>query len=317
MKALVTGGLGFIGSHIVDRLISDGHQVVVIDNESKSSKEFYYNDAAEYAWYDIADYKRIAPLFKKVDYVFHLAAETQIQSTLEQPNVCVKTNVTGTCNVLQAAVENKIKRVVFSTTSAIYGNRTMPSDMRVWRGVDEDMAPEPLNPYALSKLFAEDLCMMYSSLYGLETVMLRYFNVYGDRQPSTGSYAPVIGIFKKQVNSGDPMTIIGDGKQTRDYVNVSDVVEANMKAAFIDDKACIGEIFNIGTGRSTSVLDLANMIGKVKLGMPQGWIHLPERMAEVRHSKGNIKKSKELLKWTPKIKLEDWINENISTVPNA
>ncbi len=317
MKALVTGGLGFIGSHIVDRLISDGHQVVVIDNESKSSKEFYYNDAAEYAWYDIADYKRIAPLFKKVDYVFHLAAETQIQSTLEQPNVCVKTNVTGTCNVLQAAVENKIKRVVFSTTSAIYGNRTMPSDMRVWRGVDEDMAPEPLNPYALSKLFAEDLCMMYSSLYGLETVMLRYFNVYGDRQPSTGSYAPVIGIFKKQVNSGDPMTIIGDGKQTRDYVNVSDVVEANMKAAFIDDKACIGEIFNIGTGRSTSVLDLANMIGKVKLGMPQGWIHLPERTAEVRHSKGNIKKSKELLKWTPKIKLEDWINENISTVPNA
>lgn len=310
MKALVTGGLGFIGSHIVDRLISDGHQVVVIDNECKSSKEFYYNPNAEYAWYDIADYQHIFPLFKGVDYVFHLAAETQIQSTINSPNLCVKTNVTGTCNVLQAAKENNIKRVIFSTTSAVYGEKATASTPI---GIKEDMPRDCLNPYALSKAFGEDLCAMYLD-YGLETVMLRYFNVYGDRQPSTGSYAPVIGIFKKQVNSKEPMTIIGDGLQTRDYIHVSDVVEANVKAAFAD---CAGQIFNIGTEKQTSVLDLATMIGKVKLGTPTGWMHLPERKAEIKHSKANISKAKNLLDWTPKVKLEDWINENISTVSNT
>ena len=311
MKALVTGGLGFIGSHIVDRLINDGHEVVVIDNESRSSKKFYYNPHAEYAWYDVADYRHIEPLFKGVDYVFHLAAETQIQTTINSPDVCVRTNVAGTCNVLQAAKENNVKRVVFSTTSAIYGEKdaisTSTGIIDLGRNEQEDIFPNCLNPYSLSKSFGEDLCTMYLNLYGLETVMLRYFNVYGDRQPSTGSYAPVIGIFKKQVNSGEPMTVIGDGLQTRDYVHVSDVVEANMKAA---SAYCSGEIFNIGTGKQTSVLDLANMIGKVKT-------HLPERKAEIKHSKANISKAKHLLDWTPKVKLEDWINENISTVPNA
>jgi len=303
MKALVTGGLGFIGSHIVDRLINDGHEVVVVDNESRSSKKFYYNTAAEYAWYDIADFEHINPLFKGVDYVFHLAAETQIQSTINSPHLCVKTNVAGTCNVLQAAKENNVKRVIFSTTSAVYGEKATASTPI---GVKENMPIDCLNPYALSKAFGENLCATYLD-YGLETVMLRYFNVYGDRQPSTGSYAPVIGIFKKQVNSEEPMTVVGDGLQTRDYVHVSDVVEANMRAA---SAYCCGEIFNIGTGEQTSVLDLANMIGKVKT-------HLPERRGEIKHSKANISKAKKLLDWTPKIKLKDWINENISTVPNA
>ena len=313
MKALVTGGLGFIGSHIVDRLINDGHEVVVIDNESRSSKKFYYNPHAEYAWYDIADYRHIEPLFKGVDYVFHLAAETQIQTTINSPDVCVKTNVAGTCNVLQAAKENNVKRVVFSTTSAIYGEKDAVSTST---GIKEDMFPNCLNPYSLSKSFGEDLCTMYLNLYGLETVMLRYFNVYGERQPSTGSYAPVIGIFQKQINSKEPMTIVGDGVQTRDYVHVSDVVEANMKAAFTKNQECVTD-FNIGTGVGTSVLDLVGMMERARIGASAGWLHLPERMAEIKHSKANIRKAKKMLNWTPKVKLEDWINENISTVPNA
>ena len=194
---------------------------------------------------------------------------------------------------------------------AIYGEKdaisTSTGIIDLGRNEQEDIFPNCLNPYSLSKSFGEDLCTMYLNLYGLETVMLRYFNVYGDRQPSTGSYAPVIGIFKKQVNSGEPMTVIGDGLQTRDYVHVSDVVEANMKAA---SAYCSGEIFNIGTGKQTSVLDLANMIGKVKT-------HLPERKAEIKHSKANISKAKHLLDWAAEVKLEDWINECFSTVPNA
>lgn len=296
MKALVTGGAGFIGSHLVDRLVAEGHEVVVIDNESSGSDKFYYNNDAEYAWYDIANYRNIAPLFKGVDYVFHLAAESKIQSSIDNPTLAVRTNVTGTCNVLQAARDNDVKRVMYSSTSAAYGSINFPPFV-------EYMERNCLNPYSVSKCCGEDLCKMYWDLFGLETIIFRYFNVYGDRQPSKGPYAPVIGIFKKQLAAKQPMTVVGNGLQTRDYVHVSDVVSANILAATSSRDEVIGEIFNIGTGEAYSVMDLVWMMG----GQSPYYGHLSSRIGELRHSKADFSKAREYLGWTPKIKLEEWL----------
>jgi len=297
MKALVTGGAGFIGSHLVDRLIAEDYEVIVIDNESSGSDKFYYNNDAEYAWYDIANYKNIAPLFKDVDYVFHLAAESKIQSSIDNPTLAVRTNVTGTCNVLQAARDNGVKRVMYSSTSAAYGSINFPP-------FAEYMERNCLNPYSVSKCCGEDLCKMYWDLFGLETIIFRYFNVYGERQPRKGPYAPVIGIFKKQLEAKQPMTVVGDGLQTRDYVHVSDVVNANILAATSSTSEVVGEIFNIGTGEAYSVMDLVWMMG----GQFPDYEHLSSRIGEVRHSKADFSKTREYLGWTPKIKLEEWLS---------
>ena len=225
MKALVTGGAGFIGSHIVDRLLFDGHDVIVIDNESTDCHEsFNWNDNAENYKYDICDYDKIEPLFKDVDRVFHLAAEARIQPAIQNPTLTTKTNVYGTCNVLQASRQNNVGRVMFSSTSASYGLKNKAP-------VREDMVPDCLNAYSITKVAGEHLCKMFYNLHGLETVCFRYFNVYGERQPVKGQYAPVIGLFQRQHETGNPMTIVGDGKQRRDFTYVGDVVEANMIAS--------------------------------------------------------------------------------------
>ena len=193
-KVIVTGGAGFIGSHVVDRLLEQNFEVIVIDNESSDAHEqFYYNDKATYYNYDIRNYDIIEPLFKGVDYVFHLAAESRIQPPIENPIYAVEANVTGTCNILQASRVHKIKRVMYSSTSAAYGLINEPP-------LKEDMPKDCLNPYSVSKCAGEELCKMYYDLFGLETVSFRYFNIYGERQPTKGQYAPVIGLFVKQKN---------------------------------------------------------------------------------------------------------------------
>jgi len=298
-RAIVTGGAGFIGSNIVDRLIGMGWEVIVIDNESTDAHEqFYYNDKAEYWDYDICDYEKIEPLFRGVDYVFHLAAEARIQPAIENPLLAVKTNSLGTCSVLQAARVNGVKRVVYSSTSSAYGFNDIPSV--------ETMRKQCLNPYSVSKTSGEELCEMYYNLFGLETVMFRYFNVYGERQPTRGQYAPVIGLFQKQYEADIPMTIVGDGLQRRDFTHVSDVVDANLKAALSTNEKVLGELFNIGTGKNYNIHELVKLFVDEPVE-GKDFAYIPERIGEVRESLSDCKKAKDLLEWEPVIDLEDWI----------
>ena len=200
-KAIVTGGAGFIGSHIVEHLLSVGWYVKVIDNESSESHDkFYWNKKTENHQEDICDYESIRPLFDGVDVVFHLAAESRIQPTLDNPILATEVNTVGTCTILQCAKEAGVKRVVYSSTSASYGLKNEIPNV-------ESMPNDCLNPYSVSKVAGEEFCKMYTNLFGLETVVLRYFNVYGERQPLRGQYAPVIGIFKRQKNNNESLTI--------------------------------------------------------------------------------------------------------------
>jgi len=299
MHYLVTGGAGFIGSNLVDRLLKDGHQVRVVDNESTDSHEhFYWNDSADNYKWDIgtAENWQWKILTKDVDVILHLAAEARIQPAIKNPKLTTRTNVLGTCNMLQGARENGVRRVVYSSTSASYGLKNKPP-------VTEDMTRDCLNAYSITKCAGEDLCKMFHDMYGLETIIFRYFNVYGERQPTKGQYAPVVGLFQKQYEEGLPMTIVGDGKQTRDFTYVGDVVDANIKASTTKNKDAFGEIFNIGTGNSYNMFDLVKMVG----GDDAKYEFIPERLAEIRDSKANTDKAKNILDWKYTTKLEDWI----------
>ena len=292
MKALVTGGCGFIGSHLVDELVNLGYEVIVIDNESSEANEvFYKNDSATYCKKDIADYEAISGLFNGVDYVFHLAAESRIGPCIENPALACKTNVMGTCNILQASRVNNVKRVVYSSTSACYGlSEVIP--------MHEDLPLDNLNPYSTSKLAGEDLCNMYTKLYGLETVSLRYFNVFGERMPETGQYAPVIAIFQRQIREGHDMTIVGDGLQNRDFVYVKDVVNANLLSATCKPEFC-GTAYNVGTGDNISVLDIAKLLSKP-------YKHIPPRAGEARNTKADITKISKM-GWSPTVSVQEWL----------
>ena len=305
-KSLVTGGAGFIGSHIVDSLLDLGHEVIVIDNLSANNEKFYLNAKTKNYKYDIRDYKKIRSLFNGVDYVFHLAAESRLQPAIENPIDAVDRNCVGTCVVLQCAREAEVKRVVYSSTSSGYGNNPHPNI--------EIQPDDCLNPYSASKVAAEKFCKMYSNLFGLQTVIFRYFNVYGERQPLKGQYAPVIGIFQRQKAAGEPLTIVGDGEQRRDFTHVSDVVAANILAATKEfDEWQIngtehtmykyGQVYNVGTGTNYSINEIADIIGGEK-------INIPARLGESRITMANITKIKNHLHWNPKIKLIDWIIKN-------
>lgn len=312
MKALVTGGAGFIGSNLVDRLIADGHEVTVIDNESSDAHDhFHWNPAAKNYKYDINDYTMVRELYEGVDTVFHLAAEARIQPCIVDPLKAVEANMLGTASVLQCARVCGVKRVIYSSTSSAYGMKNTPP-------LVETMPNDCLNPYSVTKTGGEELCKMYSKLYGLETIIFRYFNVYGERQPLRGQYAPVIGIFLRQRAAGEPMTIVGDGEQRRDFTYVGDVVEANIKASqFIapeydvqDNGGCKtyrgwewGQTYNIGTGTNHSVNQIAALMGGET-------VNIPPRAGESRITLANATKAKNQLGWTSKVRLEDWIAEH-------
>lgn len=293
-RVIVTGGAGFIGSNLVDQLVKQNFDVIVIDNESSDAHDhFYYNDKATYYKYDIRNYNQIEPLFKGASYVFHLAAEARIQPAIENPTYAVEANVTGTCNVLQAARVHGIKRVMYSSTSAAYGLKNEPP-------LKEDMITDCLNPYSVSKCAGEELCKMYTKLFDVDTIIWRYFNVYGERQPTKGQYAPVIGLFFRQKQNNEPMTVVGDGLQTRDFTHVSDIVAANIAAMDISKGG--GEIYNVGTGTSYSVLDIVEMInGEHK--------HIEERPGEARYTNADNSKLQSNLNWKPKMKVADWISK--------
>jgi len=294
MKSIVTGGCGFIGSHLVDRLISLGHEVIVIDNLSAEYNEkFYFNDQALYFNYDICDYESTRTLYNKADFVFHLAAESRLQPAILNPIKSMEKNVVGTCTVLQCAKEAMVKVVVYSSTSSVYGLNKYPNV--------ETQQDDCLNPYSVSKVAAEKLCKMYNDLYGLKTITFRYFNVYGERSPSKGRYALVLGIFKRQKELGQPLTIVGDGSQRRDFIHVSDVVNANLLA--IENTIALeyyGQVYNIGSGINISIKEVADLLSN-----DQVFIDLRE--GEMHTTLANIEKVNQAFGWRPEINVNEWI----------
>ena len=295
-KSLVTGGAGFIGSHIVDKLVELGHEVIVIDNESaESNEEFYWNDKAQNHKYDIRDYENTRPLYEGVDYVFHTAAEARIQPAILNPIEAVSINCVGTVTVLQCAREAGVKKVMYSSTSSGYGFNEPPND--------ETQRDDCLNPYSVSKVSGEKLCSMYTSLFGLRTVTFRYFNVYGERSPVSGQYAPVIGIFLRQRGDNEPLTIVGDGEQRRDFTHVSDIVQANILAATKEvDEEFYGQLYNVGNGLNYSINEIADAIS-------ENQTNIPPRIGEARTTLADNTKLKTTFGWEPKVDLMDWISE--------
>jgi UDP-glucose 4-epimerase len=297
-KSLVTGGAGFIGSNLVDHLLEMGHEVVVIDNEySDAHDQFYWNDKAQNYKYDIRDYENTRPLYDGVDYVFHIAAEARIQPAIENPIEAVSINSVGTVTVLQCAREAGVKRVMYSSTSSGYGMNQTPNI--------ETQPDDCLNPYSVSKVNGEKLCKMYTDLFGLQTVCFRYFNVYGERQPLRGQYAPVIGIFLRQRDAGEPLTIVGDGNQRRDFTYVGDVVRANIMAATSNpDPEAFGQVYNVGTGNNYSINQIARMFDHET-------VNIAPRPGEARVSLANNQKLRKTFGWEPSMKLEDWLSAQL------
>ena len=284
MKYVVTGGSGFIGSHLVELLKNKG-DVVILDRESPS-------------FIDIADCKnnnKILDLIQGADYVFHLAAETSVPRSIENPLCYNDNNVNGIVNMLTLSRDLGVKRFIFSATSAVYGNP-------YFTPTSEDSDPNPMSPYGLQKLIGEQYCKLYADIYDIETVSLRYFNVFGERMPTKGSYCSVIGSFKEKLKNKKPLTIYGNGDQSRDFVYVKDVAKANLAAAESIDVGG-GECINIGTGASTTVKEIANIF-KSPIDF------LPKRL-EPFQSLSDNKKAKDLLDWNPSVKVLDWLNENI------
>ena len=293
-KSLVTGGAGFIGSNLVDALLELGHEVVCVDNESaESNEEFYWNPKAYNVKADIVDYTVMKNCMTGIDYVFHLAAESRIQPAIKNPIEAVTKNCVGTCTVLQCAREVGVKKVIYSSTSSGYGFNLPPNS--------ENQPDDCLNPYSVSKVAGEKLCRMYTDLYGLKTISFRYFNVYGERQPIKGQYAPVIGIFLRQRGAGEPLTIVGDGEQRRDFTHVSDVVQANILAATKDiNDEYYGGLYNVGNGDNYSINEIADKISDKQ-------VNIPPRIGEARTTLANNGKLKIVFGWEPKVNLMEWI----------
>lgn len=293
--SLVTGGCGFIGSHIVDRLHSLGHNVIVIDDLSApQNKDFYYHSDKESVIYVKKDISKDDCLshFQNVDNVFHLAARSRIQPTIGSPNECFEVNVVGTQRVLEWSRINSVKNFVYSSTSSLYGHQNQIP-------FNPNMPADCLNPYSMSKWMGEQLCKLYSNLYDFNSITLRYFNVYGEREPIKGKYAPVIGLLKRQAKSGNPMTIVGDGNQRRDFTYVADIVEANIKALNLNINS--NKILNVGTGKNYSINEIADMIGGER-------IYIDARLAEVRETLADIEETTAILNWQPVYELEKMIN---------
>jgi UDP-glucose 4-epimerase len=290
--ALVTGGAGFIGSHLVPALLNQGYQVTVIDNFAGGGKS--PRDArALYIQKDVTDFSAIHPHFEGVDVVFHLAALPRVEDSVRHPLRTHDTNVTGVLTVLEAARVHGVRRVVFSSSSAVYGDtELLPTP--------ESEVANPVTPYALHKLCGEGYVRLYSTLYGLSTLALRYFNVYGPHMDPEGPYALVVGRFLALRRAGTPLTITGDGTQTRDFVHVSDVVRANMLGAEseLDLK---GEVVNIGSGERISILELAETVG--------GPIEYKDARKETRHTLASIAKAKKLLGWEPTVGIREGLGE--------
>lgn len=298
-KAVVTGGAGFIGSHIVRALIEQGYETHVIDNFAGGRRSDRLDERAVYHEVDIRDFEAIAPIIKGAQYVFHEAALPRVQFSIEEPLETMAVNVTGTANVLRAAHQGGVSRVVLASSGSVYGDQeTMP--------LVETLPPLPKSPYGMHKYMLEIMSKVWSEVYGLPTVALRYFNVYGPGMDPEGAYALAVAKFLKQRQEGKPITIWGDGSHTRDFTHVRDIVQANLLAAS-SPKVGRGDVINVGAGSNVSVMELARLIGGPV-------VHEEERL-EPKHSLADNTKARELLGWTPQVMFADGIAE-LKTLAN-
>ncbi len=293
--ALVTGGAGFIGSHLTDALVASGAKVRVIDNFANGRRE-YLNPAAQLIEGDIRNLDSIARAFAGVDCVFHVAALPRIPLSIERPVETHMVNVIGTLNVLLACRDAKVRRIVYSGSSSVYGNQpAMP--------LVETMIPNPLSPYALQKLVGEQYTRMFHRMCGIEAVCLRYFNVFGPRMAMEGTYATVVGAFVRARRERRPLPIHGDGEQTRDLTHVRDVVRANLLA--MNCAADDGSPINIGGGCEVSINRIAAMFGGATVSMPP-------RQSDVRRTLADCTRARQILGWSPQLTIADGIGEMIA-----
>ncbi len=298
MKAVVTGGAGFIGSNLVDKLLEQGHDVTVIDNFSSGKEEnlaqHKNNPRLTVHRKDINE--NIVDEFKDVEVVFHLAAIPLVQFSIQHPKETHHNNVTGTLNVLENARAAGVKRLVFVSSASIYGDQEkLP--------FTEEMLPKPMSPYASHKISGEYYCKLFYQLYGFETVCLRYFNVFGPRHDPNSNYACLIPRSIVRVLNGQSITIYGDGEQTRDFIYVGDIVDATIAAGFTPSKNCLGQSINIASGRETSVNEIAKNI----LALQTGKIEYLPAVKEPRRNVADVTKAHQLLGWTPRISLKEGI----------
>ena len=290
MRVLVTGGAGFIGSHLAKALLCRGYRVRVLDNLSSGRRE-WVSPEADFLEGDIRDPQACQSACQGCNGIFHLAAMSRSAASLDAIEICTSTNIVGTQNVLLAARAHKVRKVVYSGSSTYYGNREVPHV--------EGMRPDFLNLYGLSKATGEEYCLMFDRLYGVPAIVLRYFNVYGSRQPEEGAYALVLGIFLRRWLEGLPLVIHGSGLQRRDFIHVRDVVDANIRA---HESEAHGEIVNIGSGSNISIRELADMISPLQeFG--------PARMGDAANTLADITRARQLLHWEPAVRFQDGLQE--------
>jgi UDP-glucose 4-epimerase len=299
MKAIITGGAGFIGSHLVDALLALNYEVKVLDNFSTGRLENleHAKDKIKLIECDVSDLGSWVDEFSGVDHVFHLAALADIVPSIERPEEYFKANVDGTFNVLQAAKKADVKRFIYTASSSCYG---IPDDYPT----NESAEIRPQYPYALTKRMGEELVLHWAKIFKIPALSLRFFNVYGPRSRTSGTYGAVFGVFLAQKLAGQPLTIVGNGEQTRDFTYVTDVVNALVVAG---QSQKTGEIYNVGSGKTVSVNQLARILGGEK-------VYIPKRPGEPDCTFAEIAKIQQELNWSPKVKIEEGVAKVIDNI---
>lgn len=299
MRVLVTGGCGFIGSHLVDYLVQNNYDVVNVDDCSANNEKFYYNDNAKNYNFSVNDTEQLMKVSQGCQFVFHLAAESRLQLATQNPRKALETNVGGTLSVLECCKTHEMG-LVFSSTSSVYGlTENLP--------IRESEGENCLNPYASTKYAAELLIRNYNTLHGVKSTILRYFNVFGERAPASGPYALVTGIFLNQKRKNQPLTIVGDGTQRRDFIYVKDIVMANVLSVLLRDsqpRLSNAEIFNIGSSTEVSVNELANVISEKQE-------YIPKRQGEAYNNLSDNSKFKSMTGWNPTVSILEWVKGQI------
>ena len=303
MKVIITGGAGFIGSHLTEKLVKNNSvkKVIVIDHlldgSKKNLKDILKSKKFTLVKQDICNYNKIEKYFKNVNYVFHLAGIADIVPSIVNPKDYLQTNFTGTINILESMRKYKVKKIIYAASSSCYG-------ITKKKPIDEKYNISTMYPYSFSKYIAEQAIIHWSNVYKVKFISLRLFNVFGPRSRTTGAYGAVMGVFLKQKLSNMSFTVVGDGKQTRDFINVDDVANIFIKSAFSN---VINKIYNVGTGKPQSINYLANLLKGKKT-------YVPKRPGESLYSRANISKIKRELKWKPKKSFEDGVKELLDNI---
>jgi UDP-glucose 4-epimerase len=305
---VVTGGAGFIGSHLVERLLNDGHRVRVVDNLSTGRRENLAHLDGNFEFYQVSitDRDALRPIFAGADAVFHQAALPSVPRSIDDPLTTHEYNVTGTLNVLLAARDAHVRRVVYAASSSAYGD--IEGEFKV-----ETMPPRPMSPYGVAKLAGEYYCQAFTEVYGLETVCLRYFNVFGPRQDPTSQYAAVIPLFITAMLDGQPPTIYGDGLQSRDFTYIDNVVHGNLLAS--QAPGAVGQVMNLATGGRVTLLELVDKLNRL-LGTDFKPVHTAARKGDIKHSRAGIDKARELLDYEPVVDFDTGLARTVEWYRN-